>query len=214
MGSLDTETNQFQGAYNHFERQWHYLQKAFDSGKLQRPSIWEVFGLGRLANGLLGLHKYTEAEQYYRKCLEAWKTVPGDQKIFTTHLATCLWLQGRLDEAEQTVTGIIKDRNDSTNFRYDNSDHRVDAIKYLTRILRTGLALFSLGNIQIAQAEKLDEADKPDDAKAKFQEAYETHAQALRLYKATLGPNHHKTADAYHKIAWHLHRQLDNKNAM
>jgi hypothetical protein len=117
LGSLDTETNQFQGAYDNFSNQWQYIQKALDSGELQKPSIWEVFGLGRLANGLQGLHKYQEAEVYYRKCLEAWKEVPGDQKIFTTHLATCLWLQGRLTEAEETVTRIIIDRSDASNFR-------------------------------------------------------------------------------------------------
>lgn len=117
LGSLDTESNQFQKAYDDFSKQWKYLQLAFDAGELKRPSIWEVFGLGRLANGLHGLHRYEEAETYYRKCLETWKGIPGDQKIFTTHLATCLWLQGRPDEGEQVVRAIIKDFNDTTNFR-------------------------------------------------------------------------------------------------
>lgn len=134
LGALSTETNQFQSAYDYFQRQWHYLQKAFDSGKLQRPSMWEVYGYGGLGNALQGLHKYTEAEHEYRQCLEAWKTVPGDQKLFTTHLATCLWLQGRLDEAEQTVIGIIEDRNDSTNFRYEITGLGVKATVHLTLV--------------------------------------------------------------------------------
>lgn len=117
LGSLCTESNQFGKAYDDFSKQWKYLQLAFDTGELQRPSIWEVFGLGRLANGLHGLHQYQEAESYYRRCLDAWKGLPGDQKIFTTHLATCLWLQGRPDEGEQVVTTVIKDWNDTTNFR-------------------------------------------------------------------------------------------------
>ena len=118
LGSLCTENNQFQGAYDNFKLQWDCLTKAFESGALQRPSIWEVFGLGRLGNGLHGLHKYTEAEEYYRKCLAAWENVPGDRRIFTSHLATCLWLQGRLDEAETVVLSVLKDRKDLTNFRY------------------------------------------------------------------------------------------------
>lgn len=93
------------------------MQLAFDAGELKKPSIWEVFGLGRLGNGLHGLHRYQEAEEYYQKCLDTWKGLPGDQKIFTTHLATCLWLQGRADEGEKVVRSVIKDMNDTTNFR-------------------------------------------------------------------------------------------------
>ena len=117
LGALCTESNQFQGAYDNFADQWKYLQLAFEQHELEKPSIWEVFGLGRLGNGLQGLHKYEEAEEYYRKCLKAWKNLPGDQKIFTTHLGTCLWLQGRLEEAEEVLLGIIKDRSDTSNFR-------------------------------------------------------------------------------------------------
>lgn len=117
LGSLDTESNQFQKAYDDFSMQWKYLQQAFEAGELIKPSIWEVFGLGRLGNGLFGLHRYEEAESYYRRCLETWKGLPGDQKIFTTHLASCLWLQDRLEEGEQVVRSIIKDWNDTTNFR-------------------------------------------------------------------------------------------------
>ena len=66
-----TETNQCQAAYDNFSNEWKYLQKAFESGKLQRPGIYEVFGLERLANGMQGLHRYAKAKAYYRKCLEA-----------------------------------------------------------------------------------------------------------------------------------------------
>ncbi|KAI9668709.1 MAG: hypothetical protein M1817_005200 [Caeruleum heppii] len=195
FGAVDTETNQFEGAFRNFELQWHYLQGALESGELPRPNIREVFGLGGMANGSLGLHRYKDAEWYYRQCLKVWEDVPGDQKIYRTHLATCLWLQGRLDEAEEVVTKIIVDRNDVSNFR-------------------TGQALFSLGNIQIAQGEEL--LRNGDQAKGihKLQEAYETHLQALRLYKATIGERHHKTADAYHKLGWHLHRRREYTSAL
>jgi tetratricopeptide (TPR) repeat protein len=117
LGSLYTESNQFQAVHDCFFKQWKYLQSAFEHGELEKPSIWEVFGLGRLGNAMQGLHKYEEAEAYYRQCLKAWEPLPGDRKIFTTHLGTCLWLQGRLGEAEQVLLSIIKDRNDQTNFR-------------------------------------------------------------------------------------------------
>jgi tetratricopeptide (TPR) repeat protein len=118
IGSLHTESNMFQEAYESFQKEWDYTKLAFESGELQRPSIWEVFGLARLGNGLHGLNKYQEAEQYYYRALKAWKDLPGDRTVYTTNLGICLWLQGRLDDAERTLRPLIKDRNDATNFRY------------------------------------------------------------------------------------------------
>jgi tetratricopeptide (TPR) repeat protein len=86
---------------------------------MRRPDILEIFGLGRLGNGYHGLQEYGNAEEYYRKCLNEWDSqkIAGDQKIFRTHLATCLWLQGRLQEAEEVVKPIIHDWEDRSNFR-------------------------------------------------------------------------------------------------
>jgi hypothetical protein len=76
------------------------------------------------------------------------------------------------------------------------------------------MALFSLGNVQIGQAQKMATEGITDKAVAKFEEAMETHSQALKLYNITLGPKHHKTADALHKCAWHLHRKRSYQAAM
>ncbi|KAK9769980.1 putative NB-ARC domain-containing protein [Seiridium cardinale] len=194
LGSLDTESNQFQGAYDNFKNHYQYVQLALDHDELQRPSIWEVFALGRLGNGNHGLHRYVEAESYYRQCLTAWEKLPGDRKIFTTHLATCLWLQDRLEEAETVVRSIIKDQNDTSNFR-------------------TAMAMYSLGNIQIAQAEKLTLAGNKNEAESKYAEAMEIHVKVLSLWTITLGARHHKTADAAHKVGWHLHRMNEYQRA-
>jgi hypothetical protein len=88
-----------------------------NEGELSRPSIWEVFGLGRLGNGLHGLHRYVEAEEYYRKALKPWEGMPGDRKKWISHIGTSLWLQGRLDEGEGVVKDIIKDEDDTSDFR-------------------------------------------------------------------------------------------------
>jgi tetratricopeptide (TPR) repeat protein len=117
LGSLCTNSNQFQGAFDNFNKQLEYVQLAISHGELERPTIWEVFGLGRLGNGLNGLHRYKEAEEHYRKCLDIWKELPGDRRIFVSNLATCLWLQGELDEGERLLRDIIKDRNDTSSLR-------------------------------------------------------------------------------------------------
>ncbi|KAJ5528253.1 hypothetical protein N7513_012412 [Penicillium frequentans] len=195
FGSLCTESNQFQGAYDNFADEWKYLEKAFDAGELEKPSIWEVFGLGRLGNGHHGLHKYAEAEAYYRKALNAWGNLPGDQKIWHSHLATCLWLQGRPDEGERVVRAVIKDTNDTSNFR-------------------TAMAMYALGNIQIAQATRLTFEGKRIDAEDKLAEAMSTHVKVLSLWTKTLGQRHHKTSDAMYKVGWHLHRRQEYVQAM
>ncbi|KAI1391821.1 uncharacterized protein F4822DRAFT_106017 [Hypoxylon trugodes] len=188
LGSLHTESNMFYEAHNSFRKEWGYLERAFETGELERPSIWEVFGLARLANGLHGLNRYKEAEEYYCRALKAWDGLPGDRTVYTTNLGTCLWLQGRLDDAEKRLRPLVKDKDDATNFR-------------------TGYALLALGNVQISQAIALTEEGKKKESEAKYEEAMETHLQSLKLYTLTIGPKHHRTADTYHKVGWHFHRR-------
>lgn len=78
-------------------------------------------------------------------------------------------------------------------------------------IHRAGQALFSLGNIQIAQGDELTKDGKAAEADVKYNEAHETHGQALLCYQKALGHAHHKTADALHRMGWHLHRMHDYK---
>ncbi|CVK99417.1 uncharacterized protein FMAN_02259 [Fusarium mangiferae] len=186
IGSLHTESNMFQQAHDSFRREWDYLKLAFECGELQRPSIWEVFGLARLGNGLHGLNRYKEAEDYYHRALKAWGDLPGDRTVYTTNLAICLWLQGRLNDAEKRLRPLVKDKEDATNFR-------------------TGYALLALGNVEISQARSLTEKGRKKESEAKYKEAMETHLQSLKLYIQTIGPRHHRTADTYHKVGWHLH---------
>jgi hypothetical protein len=58
------------------------------------------------------------------------------------------------------------------------------------------------------------ESGQKEGAAIKFAEAAETHTQAFKLYNITLGPRHHKTADALHKIGWHLHRNREYAAAL
>lgn len=79
---------------------------------------------------------------------------------------------------------------------------------------RTGHALYTLGNIQIGQAQRLLSQGEHGLGEAKMAEAYENHSQTLRAWLATLGEHHHKTGDVRHKLAWHLHRQRKYPEAM
>jgi len=72
--------------------------------------------------------------------------------------------------------------------------------RHTLTICSTGHCLYTLGNVEIA----LDE----------MANAFETHKQVLKLWKASLGDRHHKTADICHKLGWHLNQQRKYAPAM
>ena len=122
--ALETECNLFQQAYDDFKAQIDCVERAIETGELKRPCLTEVFALGGVGNGLQGLNNYTEAEEYYRRAIDAYSKFPQESLPLTelsvapTNLATCLWLQGKLEEAETLLKSIIKDRDDTRNYRY------------------------------------------------------------------------------------------------
>ena len=60
--------------------------------------------------------------------------------------------------------------------------------------------MYALGNVQIGRG--------------KLEDAYHTHSQVLKLFKASLGIRHHRTADICHKLGWHLNRNRNYTAAM
>lgn len=76
------------------------------------------------------------------------------------------------------------------------------------------MAMYCLGNIQIAQAQILTENGEKEQAEAKLSEAMTIHAKVLDLWSITLGVKHHKSADAMHKLGWHFHRIKKYKKAV
>lgn len=121
QASIETESNLFQAAYESFKLHHYHLERALESGLLERPSIMEVYALGGLGNGLQGLNRYTEAEDCYRRCIEKFATgFSGNlfsSSVAEVNLGTCLWLQGKLDEAEKLLLSLITNREDKTNYR-------------------------------------------------------------------------------------------------
>jgi hypothetical protein len=60
--------------------------------------------------------------------------------------------------------------------------------------------LYPLGNLQIAKGE--------------LDKAFKTHLDALNIYQETLGDKHHRTADLFHKVAWHHHSRREYAQAV
>lgn len=181
-GSIFSESNDPEGCHKNFKKQLEYLKRAITKGLEKSPCIREALAYGGLANAIMGLNNYGDAEAMYSECFRAWDDCPGkgNPDIYIPHLAVCLTLQDKTDKAERILREMIQKREE----KYGKKD---------TANLRTGIAYFALGNTQIRQ-KKLDQA-------------YETHKDALQMLGVTLGQTHHRYADACYKMGWHLRRQ-------
>lgn len=54
---------------------------------------------------------------------------------------------------------------------------------------------------------------KLEEGEVMFAQAMSNHELSLQNYTTVLGVTHHKSADAKHKYAWHLHRRREYKRA-
>ncbi|KAM3461571.1 hypothetical protein MY5147_009920 [Beauveria neobassiana] len=192
------QTVQPRQAYESFTRELGFVYEAIEAGVMKRPHMQEVFSLGGVANALQGLHRYSEAEAYYRKALEAFEGMPGilsQMSILEHNFAICLWIQGRHDEAFELLNRIITDRNDTTTYR-------------------TAHAMFALGNVETSLGVRLLDEERFDEGNNMLDAALETHVQTLKLFRATLGDGHHKTGNTLYKIGCHLRRKHDYSGSM
>jgi tetratricopeptide (TPR) repeat protein len=195
FGSLATETNQFQEAYDQFKLEYDNITTAIDRGFLTRPNVREAIAQGGIANGLNGLKKYAEAEKEYWKCIDIWRSCPGQATIYEINLSACLWLQDKFEEAEHLLKKIIIDPDDTTTYR-------------------TGHAMFTYGNVKISQAYELLANGEDEKGQAKLDEAFATHKKTLEHFRKILKDHHHKTADGHYKVGWHLHRLQQYQDAI
>jgi len=110
----------FEQAYEDSLAYLNCVKSALASGELERPTPREAIAHGSHGNGLQGLNRYEEAEVAYRNCMSTYHGLPGPLSAISvapTNFATCLWLQGKLDEAERLLNTIIVDRDDVSSYR-------------------------------------------------------------------------------------------------
>lgn len=82
--SVATETNQPNSALENFRLQYKALGRAVELGMITLPDIRFCFGLGGMANGTHAMGFYEEAEQWYRKCFEAFKGLDADKRMYVS----------------------------------------------------------------------------------------------------------------------------------
>ncbi|EAQ85334.1 hypothetical protein CHGG_09348 [Chaetomium globosum CBS 148.51] len=131
--SVATETNEQSSALENFKLQYEFVDKAVKRGMVDLPDIRYCFGLGGMGNGNQGTEQYEEAEQWYRKCFDAFEGLDADKRMYGGNFAFCLIWQGKLDEAQAVIDPIMNSAPD--------------------RGFRTGYLMYPLGNLQIARGE-------------------------------------------------------------
>lgn len=84
----------------------------------------------------------------------------------------------------------------SKNWSCPCEDTRIS--NFVTDILtsyRTGKILYAIGNVLWAQG--------------RFDESFSYHLRCLKQYKTTVGTNHHRVGDTYHRLAfYYIHKGI------
>lgn len=109
--SLDSESNRPENAMENYKRFRDTFVEAQRKGLTEPCDIRQGTSLASMGHGLQCLDRYEEAEPFYRETLRVWKdNLPGSPVLWELGLALCLYLQGKLDEAEEMCQQIIKAR--------------------------------------------------------------------------------------------------------
>ncbi|KAK1778043.1 hypothetical protein QBC45DRAFT_170503 [Copromyces sp. CBS 386.78] len=96
------------------------------------------------------------------------------------NLGFIYWMQGKLQDAESTLAEI-------------RGIHAAAWGVDDTVSFKTGKILYAIGNVLWAQE--------------RFDESFNYHLRCLKQYKTTVGVNHHRVGDTYHRLAfYYIHR--------
>lgn len=120
--SLESESNLFEETLRDFSAQKDCIERLIKNDLIGQNDLREVFAVSGYANGLCGVGNYKEAEKCYKQAQQLY--ISGgflkplhEISVAQSNLATCLWLQGNLTEAENLLKSIIFDRADASSYR-------------------------------------------------------------------------------------------------
>lgn len=82
--SVATEINEQSSALDNFKLQYESIDRAVKRGMVDLPDIRYCFGLGGMGNGNQGMGQYEEAEQWHRKCFEAFEGLDADKRMYVS----------------------------------------------------------------------------------------------------------------------------------
>ncbi|KAI9794810.1 MAG: hypothetical protein M1816_002938 [Peltula sp. TS41687] len=145
----------------------------------------------QIGTGWMMAENFKEAITSFENALEVYRALSNFSKGMTSvplaNLGLAFWLQGDPIRARKTLEEGLRDREELFGPMDQES-------------FRCGRLLYALGNVKFSEG-AIEES-----------EAY--HQKALKSFQSTIGVNHHRTADVCHKVAQHLLRRGDSRNAL
>lgn len=110
LGCVATETNQPEAALLHFQN-FNTTMMAFADGHPQTQDMRLAVSWNELGNAYMMNEEWTLAEECFIRSIDTLKQLddykPVDSSFPVINLGFSYWLQGRLDEAEQTLHDIL-----------------------------------------------------------------------------------------------------------
>ncbi|KAL9042200.1 MAG: hypothetical protein Q9214_003856, partial [Letrouitia sp. 1 TL-2023] len=179
IGCVSTEINDPKGALTHFEVFNNLMIQILNTespGKDKRLAIsWNELG-----NGYMLSEMWEKGLECFKTSISTMKRVNGfkytDISFPIVNLGLAYWFTNQLEEASKTLLEGLRHREDT--YGVDDKESFI-----------TGRFLYALGNVKTAQG--------------RSQEGHSYHSRALSQYLSTIGKNHHRTGDAYMKMAEH-----------
>lgn len=160
------------------------------------------------ANAHMDQGRVSDAVGLYSTGLEILKSHkdydPETATMAIANLGTAYWLLGDYDVASSVLYEDLNHReklygrDDTTSFRYVAMPWLCNSLSLTA--LRTGRILHVLGNVQSSRGDLND--------------SFSFYQQALAVYRATVGEEHHRTADMCYKVAEACLRMDDISSAL
>ncbi|TGO51365.1 hypothetical protein BOTNAR_0359g00150 [Botryotinia narcissicola] len=146
--------------------------------------------------------KLALATEYFKKSIMLFQSLDNFQIDMlgfpAANLGLAYWMQGQLDEADDTFATALRER--------EREFGKMDNISY-----KTGRILHGHGNVKASKAEVAKKIGETSQYISLMQESRKLHEASLKQLESTLGEYHHRVADLCHKIAGH--RILENDHA-
>ncbi|KIX10281.1 uncharacterized protein Z518_01363 [Rhinocladiella mackenziei CBS 650.93] len=178
-GCIDLETNDPVNALKYLKLFNEKMIKELGR-KPSRNDMRLAISWNELGNAYMLNRNWPKGEECFLKSIEEMKQLRDFQPTMISlplaNLGLAYWLQGKLEDAVETLTKGLEDRQKALGL--DDRDSFI-----------TGRFFHALGNVRGSQGNQ--------------DEALSYHRRTVEHYKITLGNRHHRTADAFVKVADH-----------
>ena len=111
MGALSNETNDAQACLEH--NILCLAKRKEEAAKTGKPDLRLAFAHSQMGIAYMMVKKFAMATEYFKQCVEMLDALDIDVDEYgfpVCNLGLAYWVQGRLTEADETLTGLLAQR--------------------------------------------------------------------------------------------------------